>query len=304
MTDRPERSERFSGHESFVCRYGWLPKVFRAVVSDPHLLHDDETAMDALGIGRNMVKSLQFWAEATGVIAAGYTGCHVPGPIGSRLFAKSGWDPYLESLESLWLIHWQLSTSAGLAAWSEVFGEGKLIRFDRQRLINAMSQRGSGSARSLASSTLEQHTAIFIHSYYQAERGTDDTSWCPLQDLNLIKASKTEDGRTLYSTDVAAPVGLSLRVFGLALVDFLARQGRGNWTSDFNNVLKGQYSPGIVFRLDEHQLRQLIENAIVGPLRGALRFVDTADTQSIILTPETLDSQYRLWSQEEALEHA
>ena len=304
MTNEAERAERFSGHESFVCRYGWLPKVFRAVVSDPHLLRNDELAMNTLGIGRNMVKSLQFWAEATGVIAVGSTGVHVPGPIGTRLFAKSGWDTYLESLESLWLIHWQLSTNAGLAAWNEVFCEGKLIRFDRQRLINGLTQRGSGLVRPLASSTLEQHTSIFIQSYYQAERGADDTSWCPLQDLGLIKATKTEDGRTLYNTDVAAPVGLSPRIFGMVLVDFLARQGRGNWTADFNNVLKGEYSPGVVFRLDEYQLRQFIENAIAGPFQGALRFVDTADTQSIILMPTKLDPQYRLRSQEEVLEHA
>lgn len=304
MTNEPERAERFSGHESFVCRYGWLPKIFSAVVSNPHLLRNDELAMTTLGIGRNMVKSLQFWAEATGVISADRTGIHVPGPIGCRLFAESGWDPYLESLESLWLIHWQLSTNAGLGAWNEVFGEGKLIRFDRQRLINALTQRNSGFARPLASSTLEQHTSIFIQSYYQAERSTDDTSWCPLQDLGLIKATKTEEGLTLYNTDVAAPVGLSLRVFGMALVDFLARQGRGNWTADFNNVLKGEHSPGVVFRLDEHQLRQFIENAIAGPLQRALRFVDTADTQSIVLTPTTLDPHFLLRAQEEALEHA
>ncbi len=24
-------NERYSGHESFVCRYGWLPKAFKAV---------------------------------------------------------------------------------------------------------------------------------------------------------------------------------------------------------------------------------------------------------------------------------
>ncbi|MHB9100943.1 MAG: DUF4007 family protein [Sulfuricella sp.] len=302
MPNEPERAERFSGHESFVCRYGWLPKIFRAVISNPRLLRDDELAMATLGIGRNMVKSLQFWAEATGVIEADRTGIHVPGSIGFRLFAESGWDPYLESLESLWLIHWQLSTHAGLAAWREVFGEGKLIRFDRQRLINGLTQRGSAFARPLASSTLEQHVSIFIQSYYQAERSTDDTSWCPLQDLGLIKSTKTEDGRTLYNTDVAAPMGLSIRVFGIALVDFLARHG--DWTADFNNVLKGEYSPGVVFRLDEHQLRQLIENAVAGPFQRALRFLDTADTQSLVLTPKLLDPQYRLWSHEEVLEHA
>ena len=31
-------SDRFSGHESFVCRYGWLPKVFRAVKKEPNRL--------------------------------------------------------------------------------------------------------------------------------------------------------------------------------------------------------------------------------------------------------------------------
>ena len=303
MTDEFDRAERFSGHESFVCRYGWLPKVYRAVVSNPMLLRDHENAMITLGIGRNMVKSLQFWAEAADIIASDKAG-HVPGLVGSCLFDEFGWDPYLESLESLWLIHWQLSTKAGLAAWNEVFGEGKLIRFDRQGLVNALMRRSSGLSRPLASSTLEQHVSIFIQSYYQAERSTDDTSWCPLQDLNLIKATKAEDGGVKYNTDVALPIGLSARVFGFALVNFLARQGKNHWTADFNNVLKGECSPGVVFRLDEHQLRQFLAITIAGPFQGALRFVDTADTQSVVLKPAELDPQYRQWVREEEIEHA
>jgi hypothetical protein len=48
-------NERFSGHESFVCRYGWLPKVHRAIQNLPTIIKDEESAMQALGIGRNMV---------------------------------------------------------------------------------------------------------------------------------------------------------------------------------------------------------------------------------------------------------
>jgi hypothetical protein len=67
--------------------------------------------MNVLRIGRNMVKSLQFWAEATGVLKAAEGGGHEPGPAGVKLFGgKGAWDPYLGSLESLWLIHWQLCT--------------------------------------------------------------------------------------------------------------------------------------------------------------------------------------------------
>lgn len=296
--------DRFSGHESFVCRYGWLPKVYAAVKTEGTLLRNEESAMNVLGIGRNMVKSLQFWAEATGVLKPAKGGGHEPGPVGVKLFGgKDAWDPYLESLESLWLIHWQLCTGGSLAAWNEVFGEGKLIRFERKQLIAALSRRGEGAARPLAASTLEQHSSIFIQSYYQEERGSDDTSWSPMQDLGLLKGVKGEDGRTIFNSEPRAPVGLSLRVFAMALIDFIAVEGQTELSVDFVSLLKGAYSPGVVFRLDEQQFRVFVEALCAGPLKGALRFVDTADTQSLVLNLKKLDPQYQLRQAEEAYAH-
>ena len=48
---RPEGVEVFSGHESFACRYGWLPKLHEAVGADPELFADDDRAMAELGLG-------------------------------------------------------------------------------------------------------------------------------------------------------------------------------------------------------------------------------------------------------------
>lgn len=299
---RRTAAERFSGHESFICRYGWLSKAYSAVHNSPTLLRDELAAMETLGIGRNMVKSLQFWAEASGVIEPDGAGGYAPGPVGKKLFGPSGWDPFLESLDSLWLIHWYLSTEAGLAAWNEVFGEGKLIRFERPQLISALTARGASSARPLAASTLEQHTAIFIQSYFQEERNTDDTSWCPLQDLGLIKAAKGDHGRVVFNTENTTPVGLTLRVFGIALVHFIGRQGEGGRSVDFARVLKGPCSPGMVFRMDEHQIRHFVETLVDGPCKDAMKFIDTADTQSIVLSIEDLDPLYLLLAAEE-LEH-
>lgn len=285
--------DRFSGHESFVCRYGWLPKVYGAVKKEPSLLRDDERATQVLGIGRNMVKSLQFWGEASGVLQSAGDKGHEPGPVGKVLFGgRSPWDPHLESLESLWLIHWHLTTKGGLAAWGEVFGEGNLIRFERKQLAAALARRGEGVARPLAPSTLEQHAGIFIQSYYQEERGTDDTSWSPLQDLGLMKAIKGEDGRTIFNTESKAPVGLTCRVFGIALTDFIAASDDGN-SVEFQRLIRSPGAPGLVFRLDEGQLRLFMEK--LGELMpGALRFVDTADTQSVVLDLDNMDPQYRL----------
>ena len=296
-------NERFSGHESFVCRYGWLPKVHRAILSEPAIIKNEEDAMQALGIGRNMVKSLQFWAESSGVIEANGQGGHTSGALGSLLLANGGLDPHLESLESLWLIHWRLSTNANMAAWNLVFGEAKLMRFERTRLIAALAERGTKLARALAPSTLEQHASILINSYLPSARSGDDTSWCPLQDLGVLKATKTEDGRTVYSTDVGAPIGLTPRAFAIALVDYMASRGKGEWSVDLHSVLKGEFSPGLVFRLDEYQLRDFIQACVDGVLKDALRFVDTADTQSLVLQPEELSPEYRTWAKVEAQEY-
>jgi len=288
---------RFSGHESFICRYGWLPKVYRAVRKDASLLRNDERATQTLGIGRNMVKSIQFWGEATGVLRPANERGHEPGPVGRLLFGgRLPWDSHLESLESLWLIHWYLVTRGGLAAWSEVFGEGNFIRFEKKQLVAALAQRGEGGARPLAMSTLEQHAGIFIQSYYQEERGTDDTLWCPLQDLGLMKAIRSESGNTVYNTEAKAPVGLTCRVFGIALTDFIAGSGNGQ-SVEFHRLLKSPGSPGLVFRLDEAQLRIFVDRlAELNPT--AIRFVDTADTQTVIVDLEKINPQYRLQSGE------
>lgn len=298
-------SDRFSGHESFVCRYGWLPKAYQAVSTDPDLLRDEERAMHTLGIGRNMVRSIQFWCEATGVLVPTSGHGHRLGAIGRKLLDPSdGWDPHLESLESLWLLHWRLCTSAALAAWSIVFGDGRLMRFDRLRLIAALAERAEGAARPLAASTLEQHASIFLQTYYQPERNGDDTSWCPLQDLSLLRATKEEDGRIVFNTDLRAPVGLSLRVFAIALVEYVASGDGGSSSVDFQSLLNGASSPGVVFRLDEHQLRTFVENLAQGALHGALRFVDTSDTQSVVLDRNRVDQLYLLMADQEASAHA
>jgi hypothetical protein len=296
-------NERFSGHESFVCRYGWLPKAYRAVVQDAFLLREEERAMHELGIGRNMVKSLQFWCEATGVLVSVPGEGHAPGPVGLKLLdADSGWDPHLESLDSLWLLHWRLCTQASLAAWAEVFGEARLVRFDRQRLVAALARRAEGASRPLAATTLEQHAFIFLQTYYQEERGGDDTSWCPLQDLELLRVSDA-DGRTVFSADLRAPVGLSLRVFAIALTAFIGIRKDGVAQAvEFSRLLKAPRSPGTVFRMDEQQLRLYVEK--LAELDGSLRFVDTADTQSVVVDPRMVNSEYLLNEPDGVLAHA
>jgi hypothetical protein len=54
---------RFSGHESFPCRYAWIPKAVEAISGNPEVFGDVEEALVKLGLGKNMVQSLRFYAS-------------------------------------------------------------------------------------------------------------------------------------------------------------------------------------------------------------------------------------------------
>lgn len=57
---------KFRGHESFFIRKGWLYKGMNAIQQNPAIF-TSPYAMDELGIGSNMVRSLRYWMQATGL---------------------------------------------------------------------------------------------------------------------------------------------------------------------------------------------------------------------------------------------
>ena len=73
-----------------------------------------------LGLGKNMVRSARFWAQAAGMVApVSRSAGHKPTDLGLTLLSQGGRDPFLEDIRTLWLIHWKLSTSvqSPLLAW-------------------------------------------------------------------------------------------------------------------------------------------------------------------------------------------
>src|SRR4051812_880976 len=109
---------RFSGHETFACRYAWLPKAFRALKANPAIFNDENQVMVDLGIGKNMVRSLRFWVEAAGLAEAAGRELQLT-DFANLIFGPDGFDPFLEDIRTLWLLHWKISSrrKGGLFAW-------------------------------------------------------------------------------------------------------------------------------------------------------------------------------------------
>src|SRR5687768_11704646 len=89
---------RFSGHETFAFRYAWLPKAYRALKRSVSTFSDEDAAMVELGLGKNMVRSLRFWVEATGLAQPEQGRGLKLTDFAHAVFGKEGYDPYLEDL--------------------------------------------------------------------------------------------------------------------------------------------------------------------------------------------------------------
>src|SRR4051794_23239788 len=94
-------------------RYAWLKKAVDAAAVTPSLFASDD-AMAVLGVGKNMVRSIRFWALATSVLeeVPKTRGVELrPTQFGKSLFGEQGFDPFLEDAASLWLLHWRITTN-------------------------------------------------------------------------------------------------------------------------------------------------------------------------------------------------
>lgn len=281
MAREEVRNERFSGHESFSCRYGWLPKIYGAVTTDPEQLANDDLATQSLGIGRNMVRSIWFWGEATNVISiAGQN--KAAGRVGRRLLdPANGWDKYLERPESTWMLHWSLVFGANLAAWNSVFGARRLGYFTRSTLKEEIRRRAQVAGKTLVDSTIDQHISVFLSSYVsQADDNSDDSVWSPFQELNLIQQRGSDGGETIYSAEDANPLGLTARAYLYCVRDYWLQQFPDQKLVSMTSLTSLDGSPGCVFRLSDEDSRQLLYRASE-LTSGAVVLHDTMDTQNV-----------------------
>ena len=137
-----KRRYKFSGHQTFAFRYGWLEKGVRGLLHQPDLF-SREDALVLLGVGKNMVESIRHWCSVTQLIEeagehrkTGSPALKVSG-IGDKLLRPRGWDPFLEDDASLWLIHWLLvSNPTTGTTWQIAFSSFQRGDFTKRELLD------------------------------------------------------------------------------------------------------------------------------------------------------------------------
>lgn len=258
---------RFSGHETFACRFAWLPKAVRLIARDPAALQDDERAILELGLGKNMVRSLRFWLEAFGVASA-RGGTWKLLPFGEAVFAEGGLDPYIERVETQWLLHWQLSTPVEnpLFAWRHILYRRMRPDFTRSELLAEMRLEGQRLGYEHSDVTLVQHGDIFLHSYLGSlsSASPEDALDGPLVDLGLVARLGRRRGGVDRIEPVFALSRIPIAEIGAPVVDYAIasfwqeRDGAESVVS-FRDLAHAEGSPGATLRLEAEDLRDHLD---------------------------------------------
>ena len=256
---------RISGHESFPCRYTWLPKAVRGLNDDPKLFSDDELAMVTLGVGKNMVRSIRFWIQTTGVAGPDTRGNgYALTDVGRVLLGDRGLDPFLEDISTLWLLHWNLSTDTEnpLLAWDYLLNRWHEPELARSSALKVLFREASKLDDGISMVTLEQHLDTFLHTYVptRGRKGQvqEDNLDCPLVELDfLLKVGERGAGKRepIYSFRREEKPEINLDLFSYTLDDFWRKRHENESTLPLREVAHGHCSPGQIFKLPEDDIR-------------------------------------------------
>ena len=260
---------RFSGHESFACRYAWLPKAYRALKAEPDIFSREEHAMLELGLGKNMVRSLRFWVEVMGLTTSASGRDLALTPFADAIFAANGYDPYLEDARTLWLIHWTLSArhSAPVFAWDFLINHWPRPEFSRSEALAAFHVESRRQEGGHSDATLAQHLDVFLHTYLPSRNstlGVEDSLDGPLVDLAFLIPSgerRNDAGRieTVYGFRREPKPEITPALFDYCLMDFWTRFHPNEQTLSLREATLAASSPGQVFKLTEEDVRARLE---------------------------------------------
>lgn len=254
-------------HESFAPRYGWLKKGFDAVRDDP-LVFESPKAIEILGVGINMVRSIRFWACAFGLIESAtpdgprrLTGPMKPTEFGELLLSDVGWDPYLEDPASLWLLHWKLFGSPVRAiSWSLLMNLDLYGPFDSRSLSRTLKAKTAEipELKKYAVSSIASDALCFLRMYSPSRSLNSDEIECPFTQLGLISYDPENDE---YQFNRSLKKDLPDLILMACCLDYSSITAPGAKIISTRKLAYDQDSPGKIFKMSEADLGWKLDRA-------------------------------------------
>jgi hypothetical protein len=255
------QSFKFSGHETFICKHFW-PKKGVDFLLNGYSFNDDD-AVVKLGVGKNMVTSIRFWLKALALIDENENLTD----LSKIIFSDGGYDPYIEDIGTIWLLHYNLISQNYASLYNLIFNHFLKGRtdFTKDNLRNYLKRVTDAEKVNLFNEkTIQQDINVFIRNYLVPKKGPikqniEEEFSCLFIDLNLIESyqRRNQDSKIeeyLLMERNKKPT-LPLEIFLFAV---LSSNGNGSNIS-INELHSGNNSVGNVFLLNKDGIYEKIE---------------------------------------------
>jgi hypothetical protein len=294
---------KFSGHDTFPLRYGWLYKAVNHMNSGHFLKtsknEDVEKAVIELGVGKNMVNAIRYWSDCTGVIFDKVNKDTYVTELGNYIFGDfdthQGKDPYLEQKGSIWLIHFLLNFDEEyLTSYRYFFNFSYVQSFEKEKYLFDFVEDTQRICQNdgITDKSLKKDLDCFLHSYCRKRKANssktikidEDHFSSPLAELSLIN----DNGNGFYTSPLREQQDLPIEIFIYAVARFMSltidledvNVETEELTIGFDTLLSNPFSPGRIFRLSEHGLGLKLDDAQLST-DGGLTWVDSRGLRQI-----------------------
>ena len=255
---------KFKAHETFFIRKGWLSKGMKNVAKNPVLFVDRlNNPMDELGLGSNMVKSLRYWLQATGLteekIVEKKHHQLLTNDFGKIVYEK---DKFLEETGTLHFVQYKLAKNKDEAtSWYFFFNKFNMNEFTREDFITEMNKYLAEEKVDLpAASSIGDDFNCIINTYLpryktsNKEINPENNIDCPLGEIGLVDIIDKRKGTTLYKKSVP----LLSKFNPWVIMSVICDNANGATEINLNELLLGENNIGHIFNLDSVAMLELL----------------------------------------------
>ncbi len=274
-----QNSSTYTGHETFACRSYWLKKGYDFLKDKNNFSAPESPSI--LGVGKNMVRSIKYWLRAFAL----YEEDELT-PLATKIFDnENGWDPYLEDINTIWLLHYFLVKKSYAKIYSDFFNEFKKrqTEFSFENFEYFLKNR----TLNIAANSLESDVSVLKSNYLRSNRSgneVDDTFSLFLQELNLI--DQISVGTFHFNT--RKKKALSNKIFFFTILDNFKDQ-----TSISFDSLMSEYScPGNIFCLTQEELFSRI-SMLTNEEEGVV-FTEDAGVRELQISKDNFSNTYKV----------
>ncbi len=251
---------KIKGNESFGIREGWLNKGLSALEENKNIFSESD-AMDSLGVGSKMVKSIKYWLLASHLVEEKREKNSKHSLIPTKYFGEivKKYDPYFEDIFTLWIIHYYITSDIEFnTVWNLFFNKFVVTEFSKTLMVNKIvdeSNKLYDKGNSLYNS-IEADCGVILKMYSSSEEiitDPEENLISPLSELGLLSRG-SERGNYIKTKP------LYNKLDRLAVLFVIVSNFKDGKTSvDIDTLISQDNNVGKIFNLDRNIINDYLD---------------------------------------------